>query len=105
MGWQHARPRPRLPQRAAQLIEAMPDVPVVALGRLGDVASANALGRALFPHLFPENGQPLNHTRYLFLDDRAREFYVNWERDARHVVSAMRLLAGDDPSDPGHLVS
>ncbi|MGW6923209.1 helix-turn-helix transcriptional regulator [Streptomyces sp. NPDC054950] len=97
---QRAKSRQRLPRRAAQLIDSMPNVPTVALGRLGDVVGANALGRALFPHLFSENGQPLNHTRYLFLDDRAREFYVDWERDARHVVSAMRLIAGRDPSAP-----
>jgi transcriptional regulator with XRE-family HTH domain len=89
----------RLPQRAAQLIDAMSDVPTVALGRLGDVLGANALGRALFPHLFPDSGEPLNHTRYLFLDDRSREFYVGWERSAREVVSALRLIAGRDPSD------
>ena len=27
------------------------------------------------------------------------EFYVDWERDARHVVSVLRLLAGRDPAD------
>lgn len=94
------KPRPRLPQRAAQLIETMPDVPTVALARLGDVVGSNALGRALFPHLFPENSPPLNHTRYLFLDERAREFYVDWEHDARHAVSTLRLIAGRDPADP-----
>jgi hypothetical protein len=93
------RPQSRLPQRVAQLIDTMPDVPTVALGRLGDVLGANALGRALFPHLFPEASEPLNHTRYLFLDDRSREFYVDWERSARGVVSALRLLAGHDPAD------
>jgi transcriptional regulator with XRE-family HTH domain len=93
------KPQSRLPQRAAQLIDAMADVPTVALGRLGDVVGANDLGRALFPDLFPENGEPLNHMRYLFLDDRSREFYVDWEHSARHVVSVMRLLAGRDPSD------
>ncbi|TCM37889.1 helix-turn-helix transcriptional regulator [Kribbella sp. VKM Ac-2568] len=92
-------PQRRLPQRAAQLIEAMPDVPAIALGRLADPVGSNALGRALFPHLFPANAEPLNHTRYLFLDNRSREFYVDWERDARHVVSALRLFAGQDPSD------
>ncbi|MFE7571549.1 helix-turn-helix transcriptional regulator [Streptomyces sp. NPDC057539] len=96
-----AKPRPvRLPQRAVQLIDTMSDVPALALSPLGDVLAANALGRALFPHLFPDNDQPLNHTRYLFRDERAREFYVDWERDAHHVVSALRLLAGRDPSDP-----
>jgi hypothetical protein len=93
------KPQSRLPQRAAQLIDAMTDVPTVALGRLGDVVGANAPGRALFPDLFPENGEPLNHTRYLFLDDRSREFYFDWEPSARDVVSVMRLLAGRDPSD------
>jgi hypothetical protein len=82
-----------------QLIDAMPDVPAVALGRLGDVVGGNALGRGLFPHLFPENGKPLNHTRYLFLDNRSRELYVDWEGSARHVVSVLRLIAGRDPSD------
>ncbi|MER5802120.1 helix-turn-helix transcriptional regulator [Streptomyces mirabilis] len=96
-----AKPRPvRLPQRAAQLIDTMSDVPAIALSSLGDVLAANALGRALFPHLFPDEGQPLNHTRYLFRDERARDFYVDWERDAHHVLSALRLVAGRDPSDP-----
>ncbi|MFC0450580.1 helix-turn-helix transcriptional regulator [Rhodococcus jostii] len=94
-----AKPQSRLPQRAAQLLDTMPDVPTVALGRLGDLVGANALGRALFPHVFPDNGEPLNHTRYLFLDDRSRDFYVDWERNARQVVSSLRLLAGRDPSD------
>ena len=93
------KPPSRLPQRAAQLIDAIPDVPTVALGRLGDLVGANALGRALFPHVFPEDGAPLNHTRYLFLDDRSREFYLDWKRSAREVVSALRLLAGHDPAD------
>jgi transcriptional regulator with XRE-family HTH domain len=96
-GTRRRKPRPvRLPQRAAQLIDTMPDVPAVALDRLGDVLAANALGRALFP----DNAQPLNLARYFFRDDRAREFYVDWEREARHVVSAMRLIASRDPSDP-----
>lgn len=95
-----AKSRPRLPQRAVQLMDAMPDVPVVALDGLGTVLGANTLGRALFPHLFPERGEPLNHTRYLFLDDRARDFYPDWEHDARQVASALRLTAGRTPADP-----
>ena len=39
-------------------------------------------------------------TQHLFLDDRSRSFYVDWERSAREVVSALRLLAGHDPADP-----
>jgi transcriptional regulator with XRE-family HTH domain len=94
-----ARSLPRLSRRVVQLLDSMPDVPAIALGNLGDVVGANALGRGLFPHLFPDNAHPLNHTRYLFLDDRAREFYVDWEGSARHTVSVLRLIAGRDPAD------
>ncbi|MGO4649465.1 helix-turn-helix domain-containing protein [Nocardia sp. 2YAB30] len=95
-----AKPQSRLPQRVAQLLDTMPDVPVVALGRLGDLVGANGLGRALFPHVFPEKGEPLNHNRYLFLDPRSREFYPHWDRTARQALSALRRLAGQNPDDP-----
>ena len=92
-------PVPKVPARLAQLFDAMPDVPVVSLSRIGDPLASNLLGRALFPHLFPENGPTLNHARYLFLDPRSRQFYPDWETSARGSVASMRLLAGQDPTD------
>ncbi|SFR92369.1 Helix-turn-helix domain-containing protein [Microbacterium sp. cf046] len=94
-----AKPETRVSAQVAQLIDAMADVPAVALSRLSDVVASNSLGRALFPHLFPQGAAPLNHARYLFLDPRSQVFYVDWEKNAREAVSAMRLLAGQDPSD------
>lgn len=91
--------RAHLPAKVAQLIDAMQDVPAIALSRLGDHAGSNALGRALFPDLFPSDAAPLNHTRYLFLDPRSKTFYPDWETSARGTVSSLRLLAGQDPSD------
>lgn len=93
------RPAPRVSPRIAQLIQTMADVPTLALTRLGDPVASNALGRALFPHLFPDGQRPLNHSRYLFLDPRAQVFYPDWESSAHEAVSALRLLAGHDPSD------
>lgn len=93
------KPAPRVSERIARMLDAMRDVPAISLTRLGDPAASNALGRALFPHLFPENAPPLNHTRYLFLDPRSQEFYPDWEKSARESVSALRLLAGHDPAD------
>lgn len=89
----------RAPSRLPQLLDAMRDVPALALNRIGDPVASNALGRALFPHLFPEDAAPLNHARYLFLDPRAQSFYPDWEASAREQTSALRLLAGQDPSD------
>lgn len=89
----------RLSPQIAQLLDTMADVPAVALSRLGDPLGSNALGRALFPHLLPPDGAPVNTARYLFLDPRSRDFYPDWESVARESVSAMRLLAGQDPGD------
>jgi hypothetical protein len=97
----HSRVRAdaRLSPQLAQLMATMRDVPVVALSKLGDPLGSNPLGRALFPDLFPADAAPLNTARYLFLDPRSRSFYQDWDAVARESVSAMRLLAGHDPSD------
>ena len=94
-----AKPATRVSPLVAQLLDTMRDVPAVAMNRITAVAGSNALGRALFPHLFPEDGPPANSARYLFLDERAKSFYVDWETSAREAVSALRLIAGQDPSD------
>jgi transcriptional regulator with XRE-family HTH domain len=97
---QRMKPEPRVPPRMGQLLDTMGDVPALALTRLGNPVASNALGRGLFPHLFPEDGAaPVNHCRYLFLDDRSQVFYPDWETSARESVSSLRLLSGQDPSD------
>lgn len=93
------KPEPRLPPQMAQLLDTMGDVPAIASTRLRTPVGSNALGRALFPHLFPQAAAPVNSARYLFLDPRAQDFYPDWETIARQATSALRLLAGQDPSD------
>ncbi|WP_341361004.1 helix-turn-helix transcriptional regulator [Georgenia sp. M64] len=93
------RPATRVPAAVAQLVDAMSDVPAVALSRLGDPVASNRLGRALFPHLFPTGAAPVNTARYMFLDPRSRDFYPDWDVVARDSVSSLRLLVGHDPSD------
>ena len=93
-----SKPTPRVSPQLALLIDAM-DVPALAMTQLGDSVASNPMGRALFPDLFPPDQPSLNGTRYLFLDDRARVFYPDWEKTAREAVSGLRLMAGHDPSD------
>lgn len=85
--------------RVGQLIDAMGNVPALAMNRLSEPVGSNSLGRALFPDLFPEGRQPLNHSRYLFLDPRSKLFYPDWETSARDVVSSLRLLVGQSQGD------
>ena len=93
-----ARPEARVPPLVAQLLDTMRDVPALAMNRVTTVVGSNALGRALFPLLFPAGGGPVNSARSLFLDERSKDFYPDWETSAREAVSALRLMAGQDPT-------
>lgn len=63
-----------------------------------DILGANGLGRALFLEMFDGQQRP-NAARFVFLDPRAREFYLDWDRIARDVVATLRSAAGRNPFD------
>jgi transcriptional regulator with XRE-family HTH domain len=79
------------------LLDAMKDVPAfVQNGRL-DVLASNALGRALFSQMFEQPQSPPNFGRYVFLDDRAVDFYQDWDATAAQTVALLRTEAGRSP--------
>jgi hypothetical protein len=47
------------------------------------------------------SARPANTARFVFLDARAPNFFVDWERVANDVVAALRSEAGRDPYDRG----
>jgi transcriptional regulator with XRE-family HTH domain len=63
-----------------------------------DLLGANPLGRAVFLEMFDGRERP-NAARFVFLDPRARDFYLDWDRIARDVVAALRSAAGRNPYD------
>jgi transcriptional regulator with XRE-family HTH domain len=82
-----------------QTIEAMDNVPVfIQNGRLDGVA-ANALGEALFAPLMDSEVSFMNAARFVFLDQRAQEFYPEWEKVAQEIVPVLRAEAGKSPFD------
>ncbi|WP_328617725.1 helix-turn-helix transcriptional regulator [Amycolatopsis sp. NBC_00355] len=100
------RPAPeRLTPATRQLMAALGDVPVVVLGRRGDVLAWTRTGHALHAgHLgfgSPEDkGARPNMTRLVFTDAHTRELYPGWAAKARDVVGNLRLAAGQHPDDP-----
>jgi transcriptional regulator with XRE-family HTH domain len=66
-------------------------------GRM-DILATNALGRAFYDQVFDGPGRG-NLARFCFLDDRAKEFYPDWEAAADVTVSILRTEAGRDPGD------
>ncbi|TMR98806.1 helix-turn-helix domain-containing protein [Nonomuraea basaltis] len=70
-------------------------VPAVVVNAQQDLIAANLMGRALFaPHF--EADKP-NLARFIFLDPRARDFYVDWPLARSMTAAMLRLEAGRDP--------
>jgi transcriptional regulator with XRE-family HTH domain len=67
-------------------------------GRL-DILVANPLGHALYSPMFESPARPANSARFIFLDQRAHELYIDWEKAANDVVAVLRAEAGRDPYD------
>jgi hypothetical protein len=49
--------------------------------------------------MFADPARPANHARFAFLNPRARDFWLDWERIANDTVAVLRTAAGRDPSD------
>ena len=69
-------------------------------GRL-DMLCANQLGHALYSEMYVDPRRPANHARFIFLDPRATDFFVDWDRVAHDAVGILRAEAGRDPYDRG----
>jgi transcriptional regulator with XRE-family HTH domain len=98
-----ARPRKRpAPQQLRpsmqRILDAMTIPAYVRSWRL-DILAANRLGRTLFAPVFDSQPEPANSARYFFLDPGAPEFYLEWEDQARDIVSMLRSEAGRNPHD------
>jgi hypothetical protein len=90
--------RHRIRPAVRQLLDAMTGAAAhVGNDRL-DVLAANPLGRALYLEMFDGQERP-NAARFVFLDPRARDFYLDWDRTARDVVATLRPAAGRNPDD------
>jgi hypothetical protein len=64
-----------------------------------DILATNELNYALYSELFAGRRPPVNAARFIFLDPRARDFYLDWDRAARDAVANLRSAAGRNPYD------
>jgi transcriptional regulator with XRE-family HTH domain len=90
--------RQRVRPGVQRILDAMTGAPAfVRNGRL-DILAANQLGYALYS-TYISPGRPANTARFAFLDPRATEFYLEWDRVTDEVVAILRSEAGRDPYD------
>lgn len=92
------------PAPIQDLLDAMPQVPALLLGRRNDILAWNDLGHRLIgSHLHPDAPrdptQRPSTTRMLFLDRHTRAQECDWEHYARTHVAYLRMLSGRHPDD------
>ncbi|WP_327637810.1 helix-turn-helix transcriptional regulator [Kribbella sp. NBC_00482] len=64
-----------------------------------DILAANDLAFALYDGILDRDRLPLNVAKFLFLDQRAPGFFLDWETVADDAVAALRAEAGRSPHD------
>jgi transcriptional regulator with XRE-family HTH domain len=79
-------------------LDAM-SVPALVNNERQDMIATNHLARAIYPHATENAGVPFNHSRFQFLDPRARDFYVDYDLATRNNVALLRAAAGHHPFD------
>jgi len=78
-----------------QLLDAM-TLPAIVQNPQQDVIAANLVGRAIYAPVFDMPGIP-NLARFVYLDPRARDYWVDWELSRRTSAAILRFEAGRNP--------
>jgi transcriptional regulator with XRE-family HTH domain len=82
-----------------QLMDAMPGLPsTIQNGRL-DLLGTNSLGRALYADVYDRYRGPgvPNLARFVFLDDRSREMFPEWNVVAADAVATLQVQSARTP--------
>lgn len=94
------RPQPHALRPATQnLLDAITGAAAFVGNNRMDVVAANMLGFALYSEMYRGAARPANHSRFIFLDPRAHDFYPDWQRAADVNVQILRRDAGRSPFD------
>src|SRR5204863_3839920 len=82
-----------------RLLDSMTQAAAFVRNSRLDILSANRLGHALYSEVFSNPERPANLARFVFLDRRARDFYIAWDGIADAGAGSPRAAAGRDPHD------
>jgi hypothetical protein len=92
---------PRDPVRPSvrSLLAGMTGTPAYVRNARMDILAANDLCAVLYGGILEHDVLPVNLARFVFLDDRSRDFFGEWESIADDVVGALRTEVGRSPTD------
>ncbi len=92
--------RPTVRPPVQWLLDSMTDTAAYVRNARIDILATNTLGRALYAPVFEMPGRP-NVSRFVFLDPRSQDFFVEWPKVAAESAALLRTLAGENPYDQG----
>lgn len=82
-----------------RILDAMTVAPAYVRNGRRDILAPNRLGYALYSELYLDPARPVNIARFVFLNPRARTFFIDWPTAANDMVAALRAEAGKNPYD------
>jgi transcriptional regulator with XRE-family HTH domain len=82
-----------------RVLDAMTDAPAWVRNARHDFLAGNRLGYALYADIFTDPVRPANNARFVFLNERSKSFFQDWERSADDIVAMLRSEAGSNPYD------
>ncbi len=82
-----------------RILDSIVGAPAWVRNARHDLLAANQLGFALYSEMLNDPIRPANNARFVFLNPRSRDFFVDWERAADDIVAMLRSEAGHNPYD------
>jgi transcriptional regulator with XRE-family HTH domain len=82
-----------------RILDAITGAPAWVHNDRLDFLAANRLGYALYSEMFTDPARPVNSARFMFLNPRSHDFYVDWDDVADNTVAILRGAAGRNPYD------
>ncbi len=82
-----------------RILDSLVGVPACVQNERLDVLAVNQLGEAFYAPQFDEPVRPVNTARFVFLNPKAKEFFLDWDTIANDCVGILRAAAGRDPYD------
>jgi transcriptional regulator with XRE-family HTH domain len=81
------------------ILAGMTGTPAYVRNSRMDIVAANSLCFALYNGILSPDTLPLNLARFMFLDARSQDFFVEWETLADDLAAALRSESGRNPRD------
>jgi hypothetical protein len=82
-----------------QILAGMTGTPAYVRNSRMDILAANSLCFALYADILSPAVLPLNLARFMFLDPRSQEFFLEWDAVADDLAAALRAETGRSPHD------